>query len=117
MTETTRSARTVSDWQYGDRLATALDEVAILDQMGDGGWELTHFGPFVLHFRRPEDPEARSRWEYLRLIELLGNQSERVERDGWIYTGSWGLINYYKRVVAATRTEASPRRDAAAARP
>lgn len=85
-------------WAYQDRFATAFDEVTVLDQMGREGWELTGFGPFILHFRRPEDPEARRRWEHLRLIELFGpSQRERVERDGWNASGRWGPFYYDKR--------------------
>lgn len=100
MTETMTGVRVESGWQYQDRLATAFDEVAVLDQMGGEGWELTHFGPLVLHFLRSADPGARRRWEYLRLIEPFGNGRERVEGDGWVYAGSWGFIHYFERAVA-----------------
>ena len=86
-------------WEYQDRTATAIDEVGVMDAMGRQGWELTGFGPMVLHFRRPESPELRVPWEYLRLTELLGSrQRQQTEQDGWSYCGSWmGTLHYFKR--------------------
>lgn len=98
------SARSVPadvSYQFQDRFATAFDEVAVLHEMGREGWELTSFGPFVLHFRRPEDPQWRRRWEHLRLTEFLETRARpEMERDGWIYLGSWfATFHYYKRAV------------------
>jgi len=86
-------------WEYQDRAATAFDEVGVMDEMGSQGWELTGFGPMVLHFRRPEKPELREPWRYLRITELLSTrQRERTEQDGWTYCGSWmGTLHYFKR--------------------
>ncbi len=86
-------------WQYQDRLATAFDEVGVLDEMGREGWEMTGFGPLVLHFRRPEDPALRMPWAYKRLTEF-GTPRKRaeLERRGWIYCGSWmNTYHYFKR--------------------
>jgi DNA-binding XRE family transcriptional regulator len=86
-------------WEYVDRLATALDEVEVLDQMGRDGWELIGFGPMVLRFRRPEDPNLREPWVYRRITELLGSGGRaQLEQDGWTYCGSWmGTFHYFKR--------------------
>ncbi len=85
-------------WEFQDRTATALDEVGVLDEMGRQGWELTGFGPLVLHFRRPEKRELRVPWRYLRVTEVLSTaQRRRVEADGWTYCGSWmGTLHYFK---------------------
>jgi len=86
-------------WEYQDRTATALDEAGVMDEMGRQGWELTGFGPMVLHFRRPERSELRVAWRYLRITEALSNRQRRTaEREGWSYCGSWmGALHYFKR--------------------
>jgi hypothetical protein len=48
-----------TDYEYRSRSATALNELAILDQMGREGWELIDLGPFNLHFQRPR---VRAPW-------------------------------------------------------
>ena len=88
-----------ASWQYQDRMATAFDEVGVLDEMGREGWEMTGFGPLVLHFRRPEDPSLRTPWAYERVTEL-GTPRKRVqlEQEGWTYCGSWmNTYHYFKR--------------------
>jgi hypothetical protein len=92
---------TDASWQFQDRFATALDEMGVLHEMGAEGWELTGFGPFFLHFRRPEDPQRRRRWEHRRLVEFLETrQRPELEREGWILVGSWAAtLHYYKRPV------------------
>jgi hypothetical protein len=59
------------------------------------------FGPGVLRFRRPEDEHLRVRWDYLRIAEALSSsERERLERDDWVYCGSWmGLFHYLKRAT------------------
>lgn len=86
-------------WEYQDRAATAIDEVGVMDEMGRQGWELTGFGPMLLHFRRPEKRDLREPWRYLRITEVLSTrQRERTEREGWTYCGSWmGTLHYFKR--------------------
>lgn len=92
-------------WEYQDRTATAVDEVGVMDEMGRQGWELTGFGPMVLHFRRPEREELRAPWRYLRLAEALSDARRRkAEQDGWSYCGSWmGTLHYFKK-----RADADP---------
>lgn len=94
-----RTAPSDVSYQFQDRFATAFDEVGVLREMGREGWELTGFGPFVLHFQRPEDPQSRGTWEHLRLTEFLETRARpELERDGWIYLGSWfATFHYYKR--------------------
>jgi hypothetical protein len=86
-------------WQYQDRLATAFDEVSVLDEMGRAGWELTGFGILVLRFRRPEDARQRVVWEHRRVIELAGSSGRaHLEQERWTYCGSWmGTLHYFKR--------------------
>ena len=93
-------------WEYQDRMATAFDEVRVLDEMGGQGWELTGFGPFVLHFRRPEDPAGRKRWQHLRIVEFGGPyQRSKLEADGWQHCGSWVVFHYFKRPHGAQRSD------------
>lgn len=89
-----------ASWEYQDRLATAFDEVGVLDEMGRQGWEMTGFGPLVLHFRRPEDPALRSPWGYQRIAELgTPRRRAELEQGGWTYCGSWmNAYHYFKRV-------------------
>lgn len=85
-------------WEYQDRLATAFDEVSVLGQMGCEGWELTGFGPLVLHFRRPEDASLRLNWKYERRAGLsAGRIRKDLEAQGWTYCGTWGTLHYFKR--------------------
>lgn len=86
-------------WEYQDRLAVAFNEIAVLEQMGEEGWELISFGPLVLNFRRPEDPALRVRWHYQRRQGLLSHRHRQdVEREGWVFAGSWmATYHYFKR--------------------
>ena len=88
-----------SAWAYHDRLATAFDEVGVLDEMGRAGWEMTGFGPLVLHFRRPEDPGLRVPWAYERVTEFgTPRRRAQLEQEGWTYCGSWmSTYHYFKR--------------------
>lgn len=91
-----------ASWEHSDRLATAFDEVGVLDQMGPDGWELMGFGPMLLHFRRPEEPGLRERWEHKRLGgPMVGRQRRELEEEGWAFCGSWmGIWHYFKRPIA-----------------
>ena len=86
-------------WQYQDRVATAFDEVNVMDRMGQEGWEMIGFGPAYLRFRRPEDETLRIVWQYQREPGILSSaKRSRYEADGWTYCGSWmGLMHYFKR--------------------
>ena len=90
-----------AQWEFQDRVATAFDEVGVLTEMGREGWEMTRFGPFVLHFRRPLDPDQRVAWEYRRETEFnFGTPAglARLQQEGWSYCGSWMMtFHYYKR--------------------
>jgi DNA-binding XRE family transcriptional regulator len=89
------------NWEYQDRMATAFDEIGVLDQMGREGWEMTGFGAMVLRFRRPENPALRQPWAYQRISGLLPSSKRgELERAGWLYCGSWmGVFHYFKREV------------------
>lgn len=88
-----------AQWEFLDRFATAFDEVGVLQEMGREGWEMTSFGPFVLHFRRALDPGQRVPWEYLRVTELgTPVKHQQLQQEGWTYSGSWmKTFHYYKR--------------------
>lgn len=94
-----------ASWEHSDRLATAVDEVGVLEQMGPDGWELVGFGPMLLHFRRPEEPGLRVQWEHKRLGgPMIGKQRRGLEEEGWTFCGSWmGVWHYFKRPLAGAR--------------
>lgn len=78
--------------------ATALDEVEILESIGDDGWELTGVRDFGLHARRPRDPGARRRWEYQRRRAWRGGPlEEQMRAEGWEPCGRWRPFRYFKR--------------------
>jgi DNA-binding XRE family transcriptional regulator len=86
-------------WEYKKKTATALNELAVLEQMGEEGWEMTGFGLAALHFRRPENADLRRRWDYKRVNGLLTNANRtEVEKQSWRFLGSWmGTFHYFKR--------------------
>ncbi|WP_229838893.1 DUF2812 domain-containing protein [Deinococcus piscis] len=93
-----RVALTGAAWEYQDRLATAFNEISVLEQMGREGWELVSFGPLVLNFRRPETVSARAHWEYCRTVGLPSSGGRKeLEQAGWTYAGSWLSYHYFKR--------------------
>lgn len=86
-------------WEYQTRHATALNELEILRDMGEQGWELTGVGLGLLNFRRaPEAPT--SRWLYQRLSGLLSaEQRQELSQQGWTFVDSWlgTAFHYFKR--------------------
>ncbi len=88
-----------AQWEFQDRIATAFDEVRVLEEMGQEGWELTGFGPLVLHFRRPVDPGQRVAWAHQRVTEFgTPGTHLQLQQDGWTYCGNWmKTFHYYKR--------------------
>lgn len=88
-----------TNWEFQDRIATAIDEVGVLAEMGQEGWEMTGFGPLVLHFRRPVDPGQRVEWAYQRVTEFgTPVRHLQLQQDGWTYCGNWmRTFHYYKR--------------------
>ena len=86
-------------WERQERLATAFDEIGVLEDMGRQGWELVSFGPLKLSFRRPEDPELRVPWSYQRVNGSLSDRRrEAIEADGWVFCGSWmNVFHFFKR--------------------
>lgn len=78
--------------------ATAFDEMDILADLGRDGWELTGVRDFGLHARRPEDPTARSEWDYERRQAIRrGPALEDMEAAGWTQCGRWVTFHYFKR--------------------
>ena len=90
---------TQAKWEYSDRLATALDEVGLLERMGHEGWEMIGIGPLVINFRRPEENAFRCAWEHRRLNGALASRTRQsLEDEGWLYCGTWmGVFHYFKR--------------------
>jgi DNA-binding XRE family transcriptional regulator len=86
-------------WEHKKRAATAFNEMSVLEQMGDDGWEMTGFGAAVLQFRRPENTELRRKWEYKRVNGVLTNANRvGLEKEGWSFLGNWvGVFHYFKR--------------------
>ena len=89
-------------YEFASHRATALNEVAILEQMGRAGWELIDFGPFRLQFRRPFDRADIRPWEYARRTALFGDRIRQEMRvEGWEPSGDWAVFHYFKRHRAA----------------
>lgn len=86
-------------WQYKKRSANAFNENAVLERMGEEGWEMTGFGLAALHFRRPENTRLRRKWEYKRVNGLLTNANRaELEKQSWSFLGNWmGTFHYFKR--------------------
>ncbi len=82
------------------RAVTALNELAILREMGEQGWELTGVGPGRLSFRRATgQPDALPRWLYQRLGGTLSSvQRGELSQQGWTLVDSPpGTFHYFKR--------------------
>lgn len=78
--------------------ATAADEMEILADLGEDGWELTGVRDFGLHARRPVDPAARQSWQYSRRKAVRrGPVLVEMEADGWKPCGRWLTFHYFKR--------------------
>jgi hypothetical protein len=45
--------REVTRWEYRRRSATLFNEMTILREMGEEGWELCGVWAFLLYFKRP----------------------------------------------------------------
>jgi hypothetical protein len=45
--------RDVTRWEYRRRTATARNEMTVLREMGEDGWELCGVWLFFLYFKRP----------------------------------------------------------------
>ena len=86
-------------WEFKKKSATAINEVAVLEAMGEDGWEMTGFGAAALHFRRPENAGLRRKWEYNRVNGLLTNSGRtELEKQAWSFLGNWmGVFHYFKR--------------------
>lgn len=82
--------------------ATAFDEMKILSDLGQDGWELIGVRDFGLHARRAENPSTRGIWEYERRQALRpGPISEDMEAAGWTPCGHWVIFHYFKRLTPA----------------
>lgn len=76
-------------WEIQEKTATAFNEVAVLETMGEDGWEMTGFGAAALHFRRPENAGLHRTWEYKRVSGLLTNVGRGgIEKQSWSFLGN-----------------------------
>lgn len=91
-------------FDYQTRFATALNEMGILREMGEIGWELTGVGLGTLSFRRAAGEQAtRPRWLYQRLGGLLSSeQRDELQQQGWTLVDTWlgGVFQYFKRPLS-----------------
>lgn len=53
--------RTITRWEYRRRVAFLWNEMEIMKEMGDEGWELCGVWALLLYFKRPLS-ENRSVW-------------------------------------------------------
>lgn len=105
--ETTETRVTKPAFETYTFRATALDEMAILAELGRAGWELTGVREFGLIARRPTDPVALKTWEYERRNAVRHQPITReMSTAGWQPCGRWVTFHYFKRtmVTGATRT-------------
>ena len=87
-------------FDHQTRAATALNELGILREMGEQGWELTGVGLGRLSFRRAVALlHPPPRWLYQRLSgSLSSGQRDELLQQGWTLVDSWlGTFHYFKR--------------------
>ncbi|CAM3550749.1 DNA-binding XRE family transcriptional regulator [Deinococcus frigens] len=88
-------------FDYQTRTAIALNELGILREMGEQGWELTGVGLGTLSFRRAVgQQDAAPRWLYQRLSGLLSSeQRQELTQQGWTLVDTWlgGVFHYFRR--------------------
>jgi DNA-binding XRE family transcriptional regulator len=87
-------------FDYQTRAANALNELGILREMGEQGWELTGVGLGQLSFRRATAQlDTLPRWLYQRLSGSLGSsQQGELQQQGWTLVDTWlGVFHYFKR--------------------
>ena len=104
-------------WSHIKKTATALNEMGVLERMGDEGWEMTGFGAAALHFRRPQNASLQRRWEYKRVSGILSGASRaELEKQAWSFVGSWlGTFHYFKREARQVLSPAHPAKATASA--
>ncbi|GGO22570.1 DNA-binding XRE family transcriptional regulator [Deinococcus humi] len=87
-------------YDHQTRVATALNELDILRELGEQGWELSGVELGELSFRRAASlPDAPPRWLYQRLSGALSvGQRNELLQQGWTpVDGSPGAVHYFKR--------------------
>jgi len=72
--------------------AHAFNEMALLEVEGKAGNHLVGFGPLYLLVQ-----ESTKQWEHKRVTNFSWQNKDDLEKDGWLYTGSWLPFQYYKR--------------------
>ncbi|QBD74492.1 hypothetical protein EPA93_00170 [Ktedonosporobacter rubrisoli] len=88
------------EWQRRTFRATAFDEMAILQEAGKAGWELSDVAALALYCQRPWDRKKIQQWEYARRIGLNRNViiAEMIA-ENWEPCGNWTPFHYFKRPI------------------
>ena len=87
-------------YDHQTRVATALNELNILRELGEQGWELSGVGLGELSFRRvASEMDPSPRWLYQRLSGALSvGQRDELLQQGWTLVDSPpGAVQYFKR--------------------
>nr|BBH87479.1 hypothetical protein KTC_22300 [Thermosporothrix sp. COM3] len=97
---TDHERRSGGAWQYRTFRATAFDEMLILQEAGQAGWELVDVAAFALYCRRPWDPKDVKQWEYTRCVGLNRNTIiSNMLASRWEPCGNWTPFHYFKRAL------------------
>ncbi len=74
----------------------AQNEMSLIRLEEANGYHLTGFGPQYLQMQKSD-----YHWEHKRINALpisAGNKRAQIEKEGWVYVGSWLPYMYFKRV-------------------
>ncbi len=96
--EHSRGTSSSENWHKRTFMASAYDEMEILSDAGQEGWELINVGFLSLFCRRPVDLTQAHRWEYKRRagVNRSGIKKE-MAADNWQPCGLWVVLHYFKR--------------------
>ena len=85
-------------WHKRTFMASAYDEMEILAEAGQEGWELKNVGFLSLFCHRPKDLAQAHRWEYKRRTGINSSLIKKeMEADNWEACGIWVVLHYFKR--------------------
>lgn len=104
--ELRRGKSSEDKWHKRTFMASAYDEMDILESAGSEGWELMNVGLLTLNCRRPEDLEQAQKWEYKRRTGVSSKSlNKEMAQDNWEPCGIWVVLHYFKRTVGALGSE------------
>ncbi len=96
--EQRRGNTTEEKWHQRTFMASAYDEMEILEASGNEGWELMNVGLLSLNCRRLADLDEAKKWEYKRRAGVNKKILEKeMAKDGWEPCGMWVVLHYFKR--------------------